>query len=133
MFPSLSVKQLFWMHIFMLSVIFAYRKREYLSGQLSSLRNRYNRRYIRSEGINSSFSDDIEAGLSSTNFDLESGNVGDQREGLDDIAKEEIKKIMAEKNLSFDAARLAYTEEKFGKNNIAADGMPKDPKTVTLA
>lgn len=77
------------------------------------------------------FRDDVEAGLSSSNFDL-SGNIedGDARAGLDDHAKEEVRRIMKDKRIGFDEARQLYVEERFGRNNIGRDGRPTDPKAV---
>lgn len=82
----------------------------------------------------SSFAGDIEAGLSSTTFDL-SGNVasGDGRAGLDDASKAEILKIMKKRRMTFDQARKAYMENRFKANGIGADGLPRDPKFVSFS
>jgi hypothetical protein len=82
----------------------------------------------------SSFAGDIEAGLSSADFDL-TGNVegGDSRAGLDDAAKAEILKIMKRRRLKFDAARKVYMENRFQANGIGPDGRPRDPKLVTFS
>ncbi|TVY47187.1 UPF0357 protein [Lachnellula occidentalis] len=82
----------------------------------------------------SSFSSDIEAGLSSSDFDL-SGNVaaGDSRTGLDNASKKEIQKIMKNRRVNFDEARRIYTEARFAKNNIGPDGRPRDPKFVSFS
>ncbi|KAL2155886.1 hypothetical protein VTH82DRAFT_628 [Thermothelomyces myriococcoides] len=81
-----------------------------------------------------SFEDDIEAGLSSSNFDL-TGNVeaGDSRSGLDDTAKREILRIMKKRRLKFDEARKVYMEQRFRENGIDADGRPRDPKFVSFS
>lgn len=81
-----------------------------------------------------SFAGDMEAGLSSSTFDL-SGNVesGDGRAGLDDGAKREILKIMKKRRMRFDEARRVYMEQRFSDNGIAADGRPKDPKFVSFS
>lgn len=49
---------------------------------------------------------DVEAGLTSSNFDL-SANIadGDIREGLNQKAKREIRKIMKGRGVEFDEAR----------------------------
>lgn len=39
---------------------------------------------------------------------------------------------METEHLTFDKARLLYTERKFGQNGIAPDGTPIDPKAVTF-
>jgi hypothetical protein len=82
----------------------------------------------------SSFSGDIESGLSSSAFDL-SGNVaaGDSRAGLDNASKKEIQKIMKNRRVNFDEARRIYTEGRFAKNNIGPDGRPRDPKFVSFS
>ncbi|KAK7965081.1 hypothetical protein PG984_002309 [Apiospora sp. TS-2023a] len=81
-----------------------------------------------------SFAGDMEAGLSSSTFDL-SGNVegGDGRAGLDNVAKREILKIMKKRRMQFDEARRVYMEQRFSDNGIAADGRPKDPKFVSFS
>jgi hypothetical protein len=80
------------------------------------------------------FTGDIEAGLSSDTFDL-SGNVasGDGRAGLDDAAKTEILKIMKKRRLRFDEARRVYMEQRFSANGIGPDGRPRDPKFVSFS
>lgn len=81
-----------------------------------------------------SFTGDIEAGLSSSTFDL-AGNVadGDGRAGLDDVAKQEILKIMKQRRMKFDQARKVYMENRFRDNGIGPDGRPKDPKFVSFS
>lgn len=81
-----------------------------------------------------SFTGDIEAGLSSSTFDL-AANVedGDSRAGLDDAAKAEILKIMKKRRLTFDRARKVYMENRFKANGIGADGLPRDPKFVSFS
>ncbi|CAJ2509897.1 Uu.00g057970.m01.CDS01 [Anthostomella pinea] len=81
-----------------------------------------------------SFAGDMEAGLSSSTFDL-GGNVdaGDARAGLDDAAKTEILKIMKKRRVRFDEARRLYMEQRFSANGIAADGRPRDPKFVSFS
>lgn len=82
----------------------------------------------------STFSGDIEAGLSSDTFSL-AGNVdsGDSRAGLDGQAKAEILKIMKKRRMQFDEARRVYMEMRFSQNNIGPDGRPRDPKLVTFS
>ena len=91
------------------------------------------RDYIYSR-LPSSFTDDIEAGLTSDTFDLH-GNIdaGDGRAGLDDAAKTEILRIMKRRRLKFDAARQVYMENKFKASGIAPDGRPRDPKFVSFS
>ncbi|KAI8966865.1 protein precursor [Daldinia sp. FL1419] len=81
-----------------------------------------------------SFAGDIEAGLSSSTFDL-GANVegGDARAGLDDEAKSQILAIMKKRRMRFDEARRVYMEQRFSANGIAADGRPKDPKFVSFS
>ncbi|KAK4165409.1 hypothetical protein QBC43DRAFT_287960 [Cladorrhinum sp. PSN259] len=80
------------------------------------------------------FSEDLESGLSSSNFDL-SANIdsNDSRAGLDNGAKKEILKIMKKKRMQFDQARKVYMEQRFAANGIGADGRPKDPKFVSFS
>lgn len=81
-----------------------------------------------------SFQDDIENGFSSVNFDLQ-GNVenDDQRAGLEESAKNEVRRIMKRLRIGFDEARKKYTEARFKENNIDADGRPRDPKFVSFS
>ena len=80
------------------------------------------------------FSGDIEAGLSSSTFDL-SGNVesGDSRAGLDDASKAEVLKIMKKRRMTFDQARKVYMQNRFKANGIGPDGRPRDPKFVSFS
>lgn len=80
------------------------------------------------------FAGDIEAGLSSSNFDL-TGNLesGDGRAGLDDASKAEILKLMKRRRMTFDQARKAYMENRFKANGIGPDGRPRDPKFVSFS
>lgn len=82
----------------------------------------------------SSFTADLEAGLSSSQFDI-AANVagGDTRAGLDQRAKGEVRKIMKNRRVDFDEARRIYTEQRFARNNIGPDGRPRDPKFVSFS
>jgi len=82
----------------------------------------------------STFAGDMEAGLTSANFDL-AANVesGDGRAGLDDAAKAEVLKIMKRRRLKFDDARRVYMENRFKQNGIGPDGRPRDPKFVSFS
>ncbi|KAJ5099129.1 hypothetical protein N7532_006130 [Penicillium argentinense] len=82
----------------------------------------------------SSFAADLEAGLSSSQFDI-AANVadGDTRAGLDQRAKQEVRKIMKSRRVDFDEARRIYTEQRFARNNIGPDGRPRDPKFVSFS
>jgi hypothetical protein len=82
----------------------------------------------------SSFAGDAELGFTSEDFDL-SGNIedGDERAGLDDAAKREIRRIMKRRKVNFDEARRMYTEQRFAKNDIGPDGRPRDPKFVSFS
>lgn len=78
-----------------------------------------------------SFLRDRDAGFSSNTFDL-SGNIesADTRQGLDNRAKREIKRIMRNQQISFDEARAIYTQQRFRDNDIGPDGRPTDPRAV---
>ncbi|PGG98547.1 hypothetical protein GX51_06743 [Blastomyces parvus] len=81
-----------------------------------------------------SFTGDMEAGLSSADFDL-SDNVaaGDGRAGLDRVGKREVLKIMKRQRVDFNEARRLYMERRFAKNDIGPDGRPRDPKFVSFS
>lgn len=80
------------------------------------------------------FRGDVEAGLSSSTFDLATNiESGDGRAGLDDQSKAEILKIMKKRRLKFDDARKAYMETRFKAHGIGADGRPRDPKFVSFS
>jgi len=84
--------------------------------------------YVR---LPSSFQGDVEAGFSSSNFDLAQNiEAGDSRRGLDDNAKREVQRVMKARGVGFDEARRMYMEERFGRENIGADGRPLDKKAV---
>ncbi|KAL6921354.1 hypothetical protein ACHAPO_004940 [Fusarium lateritium] len=81
-----------------------------------------------------SFAGDIEAGLTSSNFNLsENVESGDSRAGLDDAAKAEVLAIMKKRRMNFDQARKVYMENRFKANGIGADGLPRDPKFVSFS
>lgn len=118
--------------LFLLSITALYLTRDRWSHLVSEIRlpgggHLYDR-------LPGTFTGDIEAGLSSTTFDL-SGNVadGDGRAGLDDGAKQEILKIMKKRRMKFDQARKVYMENRFRDNGIGPDGRPKDPKFVSFS
>ncbi|ODQ64682.1 hypothetical protein NADFUDRAFT_52311 [Nadsonia fulvescens var. elongata DSM 6958] len=79
-----------------------------------------------------SFQNDIQLGLSSANFDLETNvNNHDPRAGLDDQSKQAIQNLMDENDdYTFDRARLVYSQQKMLLNEIDQDGMPRDPKAI---
>ncbi|KAK3313562.1 hypothetical protein B0H66DRAFT_522685 [Apodospora peruviana] len=90
--------------------------------------------YSRLPSVSNSFSGDMEAGLSSSTFDLSQNVEGsDSRAGLDDAAKREILKLMQRRRLKFDEARRVYMEQRFQANGIGADGRPRDPKFVSFS
>lgn len=59
--------------------------------------------------------------------------AGDSRQGLDDAGKKEVMRIMKRRGCDFDEARRIYMQERFKKNNIGADGIPRDPKFVSFS
>ncbi|EXJ62717.1 hypothetical protein A1O7_03155 [Cladophialophora yegresii CBS 114405] len=82
----------------------------------------------------SSFMGDVEGGFTSADFDLSSNVMeGDSRGGLDQTAKREIQRLMKMRGINFDEARRVYMEQRFKKNGIGADGIPKDPKFVSFS
>lgn len=82
----------------------------------------------------SSFQADIESGFSSSAFDLQANVAsGDSRAGLDERGKREVQRIMRSRHVGFDEARRLYTEQRFAKNNIGPDGLPRDPKFVSFS
>jgi len=84
--------------------------------------------------IPSTFLSDAEQGLHSSNFDLASNiTEGDSRSGLDQAGKREVQKIMKRHRVGFDEARRIFMEQGFKKNNIGADGLPRDPKFVSFS
>ena len=77
---------------------------------------------------------DVESGFTSDDFDL-SGNImqGDSRAGLEISAKRDVQSIMKSRGIGFDEARRVYMEQRFKKNNIGPDGLPRDPKFVSFS
>lgn len=109
----------------LLLLVFCFRRR--LTEAFERYRN--NRRwYTRVSG----FQEDMENGLSSSNFDISSNLSGDSRNGLEEDAKSAIRNIMESQNVTFDEARLVYTRSKMGQNGVGENGVPLDPKTVTF-
>ena len=58
---------------------------------------------------------------------------GDARQGLDDAGKKEVMRIMKRRGVDFDEARRIFMQDRFKKNNIGADGVPRDPKFVSFS
>ncbi|KAJ9612318.1 hypothetical protein H2200_003915 [Cladophialophora chaetospira] len=84
--------------------------------------------------VPTSFMGDVEGGFSSADFDLSSNVMeGDSRGGLDETAKREIQRLMKIRGINFDEARRVYMEQRFKKNGIGADGIPRDPKFVSFS
>lgn len=93
---------------------------------------------VRYAPIPSSWSNDIESGLTSDDFDIQANvDAGDSRSGLDEGAKREIKKIMKGSWLrgpvNFDEARRIYMERMLESQGIGRDGRPRDPKFVSFS
>ncbi|GBL49872.1 hypothetical protein ACI3LY_000827 [Candidozyma auris] len=124
------VKPFLWLIIVIVLACVAYLKRRELAEIAERLRNR--RRWYNRMQQSSSFEQDLENGLSSGNFDI-SGNIGnDSRDGLDENAKAEIRRIMQRESLPFDEARLRYFRAELSRNGVASDGLPTDKRTVTF-
>ena len=96
----------------------------FIARQLSNNRPTYSR-------LPGSFTEDVDAGLSSATFDL-SANLedGDRRQGLDDEGKQAVKRIMARRKCGFDEARALWVRERLRRENVDEDGRPRDPKAV---
>ncbi|KAF7371050.1 hypothetical protein MSAN_00739200 [Mycena sanguinolenta] len=78
------------------------------------------------------FSEQIGAGMSSSNFDLEA-NVRDEdsRTGLDEQGTREVMEIMRRERVNFDQARLIRHNRILAQNGIDPSGMPMDSKAIT--
>ena len=81
-----------------------------------------------------SFTDDIEAGFTSSEFDLSQNvNDSDDRHGLDSAARKEVKRIMKSKKCTFDQARLIFLQDKMRRAGIdPMTGLPVDRKFVSF-
>jgi Fungal protein of unknown function (DUF2015) len=81
------------------------------------------------------FTADLEAGFSSSNFDLTDNILsGDSRSGLDDNDKAAISRIMAIKKVGFDEARRILNAVRMEKNGIdPKTGRPLDPRAVMFS
>jgi len=84
--------------------------------------------------VPNNFMGDVEAGLTSADFDLSSNVMeGDSRGGLDQKAKRDVQRLMKIRGINFDEARRVYMEQRFKKNGIGEDGIPRDPKFVSFS
>ncbi|KAK7031621.1 hypothetical protein R3P38DRAFT_2924811 [Favolaschia claudopus] len=78
------------------------------------------------------FSDQINAGMSSSDFDIEANiRDGDVRSGLDEQGTREIMEIMRRERVNFDQARLIRHNRILAQNGIDPSGMPMDSKAIT--
>lgn len=82
--------------------------------------------------VDSSFQADLEDGFSSNTFDLyQNIENDDARAGLDNLAKEEIYRIMNKYKCDFDDARVIFNQERMKCNSIDPQtGKPTDPRAV---
>ncbi|OBZ87549.1 hypothetical protein A0J61_04389 [Choanephora cucurbitarum] len=123
---------LIYLALFLLFLLLCWYFRQYLIDVASFLANKANRFFgyrllPTNEG---SFEQDIEDGLTSSQFDLHANlDEQDSRAGLKD--KEEIIRIMKKQKVTFDEARLIRQQRLLKKNNIDPEtGLPLDPKFV---
>ncbi|KIK61971.1 hypothetical protein GYMLUDRAFT_260511 [Collybiopsis luxurians FD-317 M1] len=80
----------------------------------------------------STFTDQANAGMSSSNFDIEANIMdGDSRTGLDERGTREVMEIMRQERVNFDQARLIRHNRILASNGIDPSGMPLDSKAVT--
>jgi hypothetical protein len=104
----------------------AFACRKHISAALSQLANQTNKLigYHLLPTNAGSFEEDIEDGLTSSNFDLGTHNIeeGDSRAGLKN--KEEILKIMKRQGCSFDEARLIRQQRIMKKNVCVSSFSP---------
>lgn len=103
----------------------------YIKHKDSTIQRWTNGHYFRL-GNQPSFQEDIQAGFSSSTFDLEANvnDLNDTRAGLSEPAKTSIRLLMSTKGLTFDAARLEYTQQHMNDNDIDSLGVPRDPKLI---
>ncbi|KAF8629090.1 hypothetical protein AX15_003582 [Amanita polypyramis BW_CC] len=80
----------------------------------------------------STFSDQANAGLTSSDFDTEANiRDGDSRIGLDEQGVQEVTEIMRRERVNFDQARLIRHNRILARNGIDPSGMPLDAKAIT--
>ncbi|KAF5383766.1 hypothetical protein D9615_003770 [Tricholomella constricta] len=80
----------------------------------------------------STFSQQVNAGMSSSAFDIEANlRDGDSRSGLDERGTQEVMEIMRQQRVNFDQARLIRHNRILAQNGIDPSGMPLDSKAVT--
>ncbi|KAF8801364.1 hypothetical protein BYT27DRAFT_7216254 [Phlegmacium glaucopus] len=80
----------------------------------------------------STFSDQVGAGMTSDDFDIEANiSGGDSRMGLDERGTQEVLEIMRREGVNFDQARLIRHNRILARNGIDPSGMPLDSKAVT--
>ena len=91
-------------------------------------------RYTRLRGDSGTFQSDAESGLNSSNFNLATNIEGsDSRSGLNEAGKREVRRLMSIRGINFDEARRVVMEQKFQREGIGMDGVPKDPKFVSFS
>lgn len=84
--------------------------------------------------IPTSFQDDAESGLHSSNFSLADNiEADDGRSGLDAEGKREVLRVMKRKKVGFDEARRIVMQDHFKKSGVGEDGRPRDPKFVSFS
>ncbi|KAI8090178.1 uncharacterized protein B0P05DRAFT_529644 [Gilbertella persicaria] len=125
---------LIYLALFFFFLLLCWYFRQYILDAASFLANKTNRLigYHLLPTNAGSFEEDIEDGLTSSQFDLHANmDEQDTRAGLKD--KEEIMRIMKKQKVSFDEARLIRQQRLLKKNNIDPEtGLPLDPKFVSF-
>ena len=104
-----------------------YNLSTHIQDLIYNLRNPYVR-------LPTTFAEDAEAGLHSSNFNLaENIEAGDSRAGLDGEGKREVQRMMARRGVGFDEARRLVVEERFAREGVGRDGRPLDRKAVMFS
>ncbi|CAD6575052.1 MAG: hypothetical protein CYPHOPRED_005564 [Cyphobasidiales sp. Tagirdzhanova-0007] len=90
------------------------------------------RLHLRQYQAVNTFSEAIESGFTSHNFDVSQNAVDDTRMGLDEDSLTELRRIMDTNRVGFDEARLIRQQRIMRKNGIdPTTGLPLDAKAIT--
>ncbi|KAI0731351.1 hypothetical protein C8Q76DRAFT_718571 [Earliella scabrosa] len=120
----------FWLSVFALSALLVMLTFRYRAALINPMRSLFPR--LGHYQPVSTFADQVDAGLTSSSFDIEANiRDGDSRAGLDERGTQEVLDIMRRERVNFDQARLIRHNQILAANGIDPSGMPMDAKAVT--
>ncbi|OBZ74051.1 hypothetical protein A0H81_05874 [Grifola frondosa] len=122
---------LFWLSVVTLSALLVMLMFRYRAALANPVRALFPGRFRHYAPL-ATFSEQADAGLTSSSFDIEANiSEGDSRAGLDEHGTQEVLDIMRRERVNFDQARLIRQNQILAANGIDPSGLPLDAKAIT--